>query len=360
MASKGRPLGGNKIAQARLNIQKKTKVNSKSKAIKIQLDDDDTTYRCTCCGKWYNKQLNNFPVSSSPLFAGNNGYASICKSCLDKYYTKLVEFFSGNEEKAIERCCQILDWYFSMEAVAMTQKCMSAGKTRVSMYPSKVNMHQIKNKGTTFLDTIEERANDTIEDFEDLAKFETDNNGDENVFIPDKDTIIFWGSGYKPQEYQFLHDQYEDWTTRYESETKAQEELFKNICISQLSIQQAKQRGSIKDASDAMKTFQDLLGSANLKPNQNNSNNLVEQNTFGTLIKKWEDEQPIPEPSEEFKDVDNIKKYINTYFFGHLAKVMNIDNDYSRQYEEDIAQHTVVRQEYFEDLDTEEEVEDDS
>lgn len=347
MAKVGRPSGGNKFAGVDLSLKKETKVNkSAAKIQRIDMTPDDCQdYRCTCCGKHYKRQLNNFHVSNSPLFKGNNGYTSICKECVDKYYLNLVEFYTGNEEKAMERCCQILDWFYSSEAVAMTQKSLSSGRTRIGLYPSKMNLTQIKQKGQTYLDTIVGRANANIDSVEDLEALEEEEGSD--ISIEElKEDIKFFGAGYKKEEYIFLRTEYEDWTSRYDAKTKAQEELFKNLCIAQLQIQQSKQKGSSKDVSDAMKTFQDLLGSANLKPNQNNENALVEQNTLGSLIKKWEESEPIPEPSDEFKDVDGIKHYVLTYFNGHMAKMMNVENDFSKMYDEEISKYTVVRPQY--------------
>ena len=91
------------------------------------------------------------------------------------------------------------------------------------------------------------------------------------------------------------------------------------------------------------------LDSAALKPKQNVESTLVEQNTFGTLIKKWENEEPIPEPTEEWKDVDNIVHYISVWFLGHLCKMIGIKNHWSVMYEEEIAKYTVNRPEYSEE-----------
>lgn len=342
----GRPIGGSKLANAALSLNRDTIINKKEKITQIEMAPERKgSYYCTCCGKEYKYQRNNFSVSYSPLFLGNNGYLPICKNCMDEYYRKLVSFFSGNEEKALERCCQLFDWFYCDEAIAMTQKCLSANKTRVSQYPSKMNIHHIRARGTSYLDTIKERADKKIESVKDLEKSTEEN---KDIEISDKD-IEFFGSGYTPEEYVYLRNEYEDWITRYEAKSKAQEELFKNITITQLSIQQAKKKGNSKDVTDGMKTLQDLMGSASLKPNQNNDNSLVEKNTFGTLIKRWEDEKPIPEPSEEFKDVDNIKKYIEVYFLGHLAKMLKVENSYSKVYEEEMAKYTVEQPRYVDD-----------
>lgn len=310
-------------------------VKNSTKKTKNTADEAKEKFYCTSCGKEYAFQQKHFPSTSSPLYAKNNGCITICRTCLNNYYNKLVEFYGGNEEKAIERCCQIFDWYYSDEAAAMTKKTAS-NNSRILLYPSKINMIQIREKGRTYLDTIVQSNNGTIQSFKDLQS-----ESDEEVKISE-DVISFFGLGYTPEEYGFLEDQYNDWTTRYECNTKAQEELFKNIVTQQLVIQRAqKSSGSTREISDAKKTFQELLSSANLKPGQTNDNALADQNTFGTLIKKWENEHPIPQPEKEWEDVDGIKKYIRVWFLGHLCKMFKVKNKYSAMYDEEISKYTV-------------------
>ena len=100
---------------------------------------------------------------------------------------------------------------------------------------------------------------------------------------------------------------------------------------------------------DLDKTYTDLLSSANLLPRQNVGNAATDSLTFGQLIEKWEQEEPIPEASEEFKDVDGIVKYIDVFFKGHLAKMMGLKNGYSHQYDNYMKQYTVTKPEYNED-----------
>lgn len=123
--------------------------------------------------------------------------------------------------------------------------------------------------------------------------------------------------------------------------------MFKQICYAQLDILKAKRAG--QPTKDLTKTLQDLLATANLQPKQTKDNTLAEQNTFGTLIRKWENERPIPEPDEEWKDVDGIAKYITIYFLGHLCKMMGIKNSYSRMYEAEMAKYKVEKPEYEDD-----------
>ena len=156
---------------------------------------------------------------------------------------------------------------------------------------------------------------------------------------------------YPNEDLMFLEDEYQDWTTRYACESKAQELLFKRICFKQLEIDKAQKAG--RETKELDKTLQELMGSLSVKPSQKNSNSLTEGMTFGQLIDKWEQEKPIPEPDEEFKDVDKIGLYIDVFFKGHLSKMMGLKNAFSTLYERYIAKYTVKKPEYDEDVDSE-------
>lgn len=160
-----------------------------------------------------------------------------------------------------------------------------------------------------------------------------------------------FGDGYTNSDLIFLETEYQDWIKRYACENKAQELLFKRICFKELEIEKAQKAN--RDTKELDKTLQDLMGSMSLKPNQNNSNALTEAKTFGQLIQKWEDEKPIPEPEEEFKDVDKIGLYIDVFFKGHLSKMMGLKNAFSPLYDRFIKKYTVNKPQYDEDADSE-------
>ena len=58
-------------------------------------------------------------------------------------------------------------------------------------------------------------------------------------------------------------------------------------------------------------------------------------------IKKIENEEPIAEVKEEYKDVDGIGKMIRIFFLGHFNKMMGINNELSEEYEREMSLHTV-------------------
>jgi hypothetical protein len=338
---KVRSYGTNGLEAAKKSATSETKINKNVKITKIEKEEEKKKeYRCTCCGDSWIKPDGHFNKSKSPLFAGNDGYVNICYSCRDKYYYSLTDFYCGNEEKAIERMCQIFDWLFHEKPLSASKQ-ISVDRSRVGDYSNKLNLGQTIKEGTTYLDTIRIRAEEekerVIESLDDVKDFKK----------AKLKTVKFFGTGFADDDYAFLEDEYLDWTTRHECNTKAQEEVFKQICFAQLDILKAK-RANLP-TKDLTKTLQDLLATANLQPKQTKDNTLAEQNTFGTLIRKWENEKPIPEPDEEWKDVDGIVRYITVYFLGHLCKMMGIKNSYARMYETEMAKYKVDKPEYEDD-----------
>lgn len=161
-----------------------------------------------------------------------------------------------------------------------------------------------------------------------------------------------FGIGYSDSDYMFLEDNYQDFCARTQVDSISQETYVKQICLQLLDID--KDRKSNKDVTNKLKALDTLMNSANLQPRQNVSNAATDSLTFGQLIERWENEKPIPEPAEEFKDVDGIGKYIRIWFAGHLSKALGLKNAYSAEYDEYIKQYTVSKPELTEEGNSEE------
>ncbi len=151
--------------------------------------------------------------------------------------------------------------------------------------------------------------------------------------------IDFFGEGYEEKDYIYLIGEYEDYLNRYEVDSKTLENLIKEICLTQLDIR--KKRASGEKVDQQQKTLQDLLGSSNLKPVQETGNQAVEQETFGTLIKRWENEKPIPEPLDEWKENDRVGKYLRVWFTGHLMRMFGLENKNEKEYYDELNTYTV-------------------
>lgn len=295
-----------------------------------EVDHVEKKFKCCMCGQIYQKQAGNF-FSGGPsiLWKGNNGYLPFCKACTETLMEALISFYGGNEEHALRHICHIFDWYYSPLASAMTLAQVHVGKSRVSMYPSKLGTKNVAMKGTTYLDTVRDECeqSEKVQAADDLPS-----EAPEEEFVVTREMLRTWGKGFTPDQYQFLEEEFKDWTTKNVCKTKAQEELFRNIALAQLDVRIARQNGG--KVTEAQKALQDLMNSANILPKQNSDNILADTQTFGTLLKKYEETAPIPEPNERWKDVDGIRRYMNTWFRGGLAKALKINNENTALYDE--------------------------
>lgn len=165
---------------------------------------------------------------------------------------------------------------------------------------------------------------------------------------PRKEIVKLFGSGFSNEDYLYLQDQYDDWCARTQVDSKSQQTYVAQICLQLLDIY--KDRKSNKDVTKKLDALDKLMNSANLQPKQNVSNAATDSLTFGQLIEKWEEEKPIPEPSEEFKDVDGIGKYIRVWFTGWLSKALGLKaNVFTEEYDEEISKYTVTKPDELED-----------
>lgn len=298
---------------------------------------------CSVCGK---------PQSTNEAFYKDERFISgrfpICKRCL----LKMVEQRKNDKDEpnetkeSVRHVLRMLDLPYLNDVYENCVKGAQDGvkeKNRHSPFTTYIVM-------MLSLPQYKDKHWEHSEFEEEYYDFESEDDINENSRIY-KQAKKHFGNGYSPQDLIFLENEYQDWIKRYACENKAQEILFKRICFKELEIDKAQKAG--RDTKELDKTLQDLMGSMALKPNQNNSNALTEAKTFGQLIQKWENEKPIPEPDEEFRDVNKIGMYLDVFFKGHLARMMGLKNAFSHTYEKFIKKYTVDKPQYDEDTDSE-------
>lgn len=293
--------------------------------------------RCPMCGDFKKRDTGYY--QDQRFMAGRY---PICKECLLKMAEQRVKDKDEPNEtkKSVQKVLMMLDKVYDDN---FYENCIKGAtdsvkeKTRHSPFATYItaimSLPQWQNK--TWADSDFGSSDLRTELDEETAKM------NEELLKKGKDRF---GDEYNNVDLLFLEKEYEDWTTRYACESKAQELLFKRICFKELEIEKAQK--SNKDTKELDKTLQELLGSAQLKPSQVGSNSLTEAKTFGQLIEKWENERPIPEPSEEFRDVDKIGLLIDVFFKGHLAKMMGLKNAFSARYDQFMKKYTVTKPEY--------------
>lgn len=297
-------------------------------------------YKCFCCGKEYVES--NYYKSNSEFYI-NMGKIPYCKQCVGKLYQHFLDRYANEgclnpEKKAVRRLCMAFDIYFNEKAYNDAINDAKRRKMDITALSAYMKIVQLKQgRDNTYDDTVYEEEQANIESaFADIAL--------EKESEIDESTIKFFGAGFTPEDYEFLKREYEDWTARHECKTKAQEEVFKDICFNRLQNLKALRKGD--DTKDITASFQRMLDSGKLQPKQNAGDTTADNQTFGTLINKWENERPLPEIDEELKDVDKIGWYIDVFFKGHLSRMMGLKNGLSNLYSKFMKKYTVEKPEY--------------
>lgn len=305
------------------------------KAIRA-LAEDRVVFRCQKCGTSYLKQCGNFSKSQSPLYSGNNGYLTICKTCVDKMYQKYCEDL-GDDDAALRRVALHLDLYWD-PSLAKASKKISADRSRVSVYVSRSNLRVYAGK--TYDDTLREEAGTAINSMEDLHAHNSEladiANNEPALPAITKDDVNHWGYGFKPEEYVWLNAKYDEIRSTSVIDTMTREELVKDFCIQKLLQNNALRDGNIELYNKLSTTSQKTLDNANLTPKVSDAADKAGEKPMGVMIQMFEKEDPIGETRPEWRDVDGIIKFITIYFIGHLCKMIGIKNRYAKMYEEEM------------------------
>ena len=327
------------------DLKKMTVVNLRNEYQKLanfyqRIINNELVY-CSHCGQW-KSSATFYESHSSP--DGIEHYA--CKECILNECTdfdKKTGIRTDNRDKTVQTF-ERLNWYFD-ENVYNKQLQKISEDTGEKIRSTAVQQWIVISRSLN--DYKQKTFKDSVFSDDDVL------NNSANIRIVKKtlnDAKKRFGK-YSNEDLMFLENEYLDWITRYPCENKAQEILYKRICFTQLAIDKAQK--SNKDTKELDATLQNLMTSLNIKPSQKTSNTLTDNLTFGQLIDKWENEKPIPEPDEDFKDVDKIGLYIDVFFKGHLSKMMGLKNAFSNLYERYMAKYTVTKPQYDEDSDSE-------
>lgn len=301
---------------------------------------------CSHCAKYYSSQAGNFPKSASKIWKANGNFISVCYPCVMEIFEGHVKKLK-NYELAVRRMCMKFGVYYSDYIFEMAKKDKSM--PLIKAYLSKAAALS-QSRQNTFDHTLAEedaQGEITIKDGSQTVSLASAVGLKKDDITPEQ--IMFWGMGFSAEEIYWLENRYKEWTSRNECNSMSMEELIKDICISNLLGQRALAKGETQEHRRYVDQVQKLMDSAKLQPKQDSTTSDMEQATMGTLIKMWENERPISEPEDEFKDPDKIVHHICVWFFGHACKMLKIKNKYSKMYEKEVEKYGVDLNEYYED-----------
>lgn len=286
----------------------------------------------------------NFYISKSDLYK-HYGRITVCKKCIIEIFNKYMEE-TNDRLKSTYLTCRKLDvvfsWSFYNGAIKQIESKGNDPDSMFGVYITKVNslggVNSVQN-GFDNSDTV-----DISDNKEDDSESKDEKKKERFVVMSEEDIATledFWGKAYDYDELEKLQRTFEDFINNYECDTPVQTMLFKNIAKTQLNADKALAEGNVSSFDKANNSLSRILNDANIKPIQHSGAMASDQVTFGNLIKKYENDKPIPNPLQEWKDNNMITRYISTWFFGHLAKVMGVENKYKDLYEEETSKHSV-------------------
>lgn len=324
----------------------------------------DAGFICCRCGKHYSKQKGNFSAAQSPIYKRSGGYLPACITCMDELCEQ-YKLTLGSTKEAIRRLCMKFDVYWHVDIYEMVSRSGDVVPT-MRTYMSKINL--VRYIGKTYDNTISEEQEveqlrlqriissavaDAVEEVNDTQKEAIsevldpleDQASQQTIpaeFTVNQDIIDFWGSGFDTAFYKELDRKYRYWTKdRKDGVDIAEAAIYKQICMLEVVIN--KETAAGKPTEKLVNSLNNLLGSLNLKPSQNKENDDDNYIPFGLEIRKWEDEEPVVELDEKFKDVDGIRRNVLAWMLGPICKLVGIKNIYSEIYEAELSEYTVER-----------------
>lgn len=293
---------------------------------------------CRKCQK--TMSLNNFYEATNPML-DSNGFMSICKKCCSDIYDMYFSI-NNNMEYSLQLTCQDLDVRFSKDVLTQTQshieKLISQCKKAEAVFGYYKSKLSSTGKANEKIDTFRYRDSEFLSEINDDK---VNNNQNNDI---DTEWIKYWGACKELWEYEFLEDELSRIQASFECPDYSMEMIMKDIALLNLDAEKIR-RGILKN--DLLKTIEarsKLMNDANMKPVQSTGAEASDQITFGTLIKKWENEKPVPTALD-----DEMKKYIDTYMVGHLAKMQGLNGEIVDKYQDSLKDFTID----FENIDKE-------
>ena len=275
--------------------------------------------RCTACGEDKRPAI-DFYLSRSKLYKFNDGRMPVCKECLSSLFKELNAKYS-DEVKALYHLCMLFDIYFDRDLVekSSANNNFSDEDNLLKSYMKNVNsLNQYKFKDSMSSDCI------VLDDSLLESKKEEVEINNKTLFEVTDKMEVRWGASLPIEDYMFLESKYKEFTDVYECRTPAQRLIFEQIAKCLLRGEKALKKDNDVAFEKMNNMVSKLMTDGNIKPIQEASVAEDDTATWGKWINLIEQERPIGEPCEQFKDVDKISTYITKWFTRQMQRVFDL------------------------------------
>jgi len=156
----------------------------------------------------------------------------------------------------------------------------------------------------------------------------------------------YWGSGKTEEQYIWLTSEFSKYVPDQEKISPTMEDLIAEICLTRLEMRIKRDKG--QDVDKQIKTLNDLMTAAGIKPTQESGTGNAELDAFSKLVDKLENTRPVSDPKPEWKDVDGIRKMIVSFFLHPWARLWNREKEspYYEEAKETLDKYTVKPRDY--------------
>lgn len=316
--------GKSSLVATKNAIKAKSSINKNAKIDKITADEEHNDFICQTCGKHFTKRQGNFSPNKSAIYAGSDGYINTCRSCIDKLFRKYTEFYSGSEEKAIQRICEIYDFYFNESALSASKK-ISEGRSRINTYIAKINI--MPHTGKTYSDYLIENHNNTIESFEQLEELRSQ--GKTSITNA---ALERWGTNFNEDEIKVLEEHYKMLKKQNPNCDSNQEIFVKDLCYIKLQQLEAMKNKKTDDFDKLTKLYRDTFKQAGLKTVQELDSSNDE--AFGvtlSVISQYTPEEYYKD-RKLYKDFDGLESYFTRFITRPLKNLMTGSKDRDEEF----------------------------
>ena len=275
--------------------------------------------KCTFCGE-LKAPTKDFYLSRSRIYKHNDERMPICKECLSSLFNELKVKYE-DEMKALYHLCMLFDIYFNKELVekSFNNENFSIEDNLLKTYMKNVNsLRQYKFESSMSSDCIV--LDDSLIKYEEKEVKINKN----TPFEVTSDMEIRWGASLPLEDYIFLESKYKEFTDVYECRTPAQRLIFEQIAKCLLRGEKALKKDNDAAFEKMNNMVSKLMTDGNIKPIQEASVAEDDTATWGKWINLIEQERPIGEASEQFKDVDKITSYITKWFTRQMQRVFDL------------------------------------
>lgn len=268
---------------------------------------------CTSCGKELSER--EFLYSSSKLYSYNSKIP-LCKSCLNKRFKILYTTYNENNKQALQHFCYNLDLCYDEETYNEIKN------ENINMFA----VEYIKRINRNRTNRERNSLDNPLYYLESNNKSNYIENIEKEPFEITDEILKRWGKcKFNPEELETLEQKYEELINEYPSDKYQEKEIIKDICQIEIQMDRAYKN---KD-HNAYAKFQNLksekMAELNVIPSKQKQYDEDKSMTLGQMIKRFEEEEPIPDTTEEFNDVDKIQFNINRYFIKPMRKALGID-----------------------------------